>query len=111
MHHIFFYYHGIAITGWKMFGYLGVFIFASRWFLQLYTSKKAGRPVITRWFWLLSLTGSTILLTYFIFGKNDSVGLISNLFPAFIALYNLYLDVRYRKSCSDDNAVTESCNV
>ena len=31
---------------------------------------------------------------YFIFGKNDSVGILSNLFPLFVALYNLYLDFK-----------------
>lgn len=88
---------GIAITGWKIIGYFGVFLFASRWFVQIFTSKKAGRPVITRWFWLLSLAGSILLLSYFAFGKNDSIGILSNAFPAFIAVYNLVLDMRYTK--------------
>ena len=42
----------------------------------------------------MSVTGSILLLAYFIFGKNDSVGILSNLFPALIAFYNLYLDIR-----------------
>jgi lipid-A-disaccharide synthase-like uncharacterized protein len=49
------------------------------------------RPSFPRLFWLMSLSGSCLLLLYFIFGKNDSVGIMSNLFPAGIALYNLYL--------------------
>jgi lipid-A-disaccharide synthase-like uncharacterized protein len=88
---------GITITGWKIVGYLGVLLFASRWFIQLYASKKRGRPVITNWFWIVSLLGSFMLLTYFVFGKNDSVGILSNMFPAFIAVYNLYLDAKYRR--------------
>jgi len=36
------------------------------------------------------------LLCYFIFGKNDSVGILSNLFPFTVALYNLYLHHRIR---------------
>jgi lipid-A-disaccharide synthase-like uncharacterized protein len=35
-------------------------------------------------------------LSYFVFGKNDSVGIISNLFPAFIAGYNLFLDFTHK---------------
>jgi len=66
--------------------------------LDEYASKKAGKPVMTRWFWLLSLAGSVFLLVYFIFGKNDSVGLLSNLFPIVIALYNLILDSKYQKT-------------
>jgi lipid-A-disaccharide synthase-like uncharacterized protein len=32
-----------------------------------------------------------------VFGKNDSVGILSNLFPLFVALYNLYLDIKNRE--------------
>jgi lipid-A-disaccharide synthase-like uncharacterized protein len=98
MNHIFFYVFGLAITGWKIFGYLGVSVFVSRWAVQLYASRKAGRPVMTRWFWLLSLVGSISLLVYFSIGTKDSVGVMCNFFPAFIALYNLFLDIRYQKN-------------
>jgi lipid-A-disaccharide synthase-like uncharacterized protein len=42
----------------------------------------------------MSVTGSLLLLAYFTFGKNDSVGILSNLFPMLIAGYNLYLEIR-----------------
>jgi lipid-A-disaccharide synthase-like uncharacterized protein len=45
----------------------------------------------------MSVSGSVMLLSYFVFGKNDSVGILSNLFPLFVALYNLYLDFRNRE--------------
>lgn len=85
---------GWILTPWKIVGYMGVFLFAGRWFVQLYASAKCGRPTMPRLFWYMSMTGSVLLLTYFTFGKNDSVGILSNLMPAFIASYNLYLDVR-----------------
>jgi|SRR5690606_14932200 len=85
---------GVAITGWKLVGYLGVFLFAGRWFVQVFAAHAHGRPVIPRTFWLMSLSGSALLLAYFIFGRNDSVGVLSNLFPALVALYNLYLDFK-----------------
>jgi lipid-A-disaccharide synthase-like uncharacterized protein len=44
----------------------------------------------------MSLVGSICLLSYFVFGKNDSVGILSNLFPLFVAAYNLVLDRRHR---------------
>jgi len=44
----------------------------------------------------MSLVGNVALLSYFIFGKNDSVGIISNLFPTFTASYNLWLDIKTR---------------
>ena len=34
-----------------------------------------------RIFWIMSVLGSALLLSYFIWGKNDSVGVLSNLFP------------------------------
>ncbi len=52
----------------------------------------------------MSVAGSLLILAYFIFGKNDSVGILSNLFPVFVALYNLYLDVTHkqRKSAAEE---------
>lgn len=85
-----------VITPWKLIGYLGVALFAGRWFVQLYFSRKHRRPVVPRLFWYMSMSGSLLLLSYFIFGKNDSVGILSNLFPAAIAAYNLYLDITHQ---------------
>ncbi len=86
--------HDVVITGWKLTGYLGVLLFGGRWVVQLWASRIARRPTLPRSFWYMSITGSGLLLAYFIFGKNDSVGVLSNLFPAFTAGYNLWLDVR-----------------
>ena len=72
---------GLTITPWKLVGYLGVALFAGRWFVQMYYSRKHRRPVVPTVFWLMSISGSLLLLSYFIFGKNDSVGILSNLFP------------------------------
>jgi lipid-A-disaccharide synthase-like uncharacterized protein len=87
----------LVITGWKLIGYFGTAVFAGRWFVQLHASRKAGKPVMNRFFWLMSLTGSLMLLAYFIFGKNDSVGILSNLFPCFVGSYNLYLDITHER--------------
>jgi len=60
----------------------------------VYASHRKGIPTVPRVFWYMSLTGSLLLLSYFTFGKNDSVGILSNLFPASIAAYNLFLEIR-----------------
>lgn len=93
--------YGVTITPWKLIGYSGVFLFAGRWFVQLAASKASGKPVMPTLFWYMSACGSVLLLAYFVFGKNDSVGILSNLFPLFVALYNLYLDYRSRKRIAD----------
>lgn len=85
---------GVVVTPWKLLGYLGVFLFAGRWFVQLFASRVKGRVVMPRMFWYMSISGSLLLLSYFVFGKNDSVGILSNAFPLFVALYNLYLDFK-----------------
>ena len=89
---------GLTITPWKLIGYLGVALFAGRWFVQMYHSRRHGRPVVPTVFWLMSISGSLLLLSYFLFGKNDSVGILSNLFPAGVAGYNLYLDLSHKRS-------------
>ncbi len=67
---------GVAVTPWKLVGYLGVMLFAGRWFVQLYYSRKHRRPVVPTVFWWMSISGSLLLLSY---------------------LYNLYLDLRNRR--------------
>lgn len=85
---------GLTITPWKLIGYVGVALFAGRWFVQMLASRRRGKPVVPRLFWYMSISGSLLLLAYFIFGKNDSVGILSNLFPFAVALYNLRLDFK-----------------
>jgi lipid-A-disaccharide synthase-like uncharacterized protein len=99
---------GVTITPWKLVGYVGVALFAGRWFVQLYYSRKLRRPVVPTVFWLMSISGSILLLAYFTFGKNDSVGILSNLFPAGVAGYNLYLDLTNKRSRREQDAAMSS---
>jgi lipid-A-disaccharide synthase-like uncharacterized protein len=87
----------ITLTPWKIIGYLGVLMFGGRWIVQLYASTRAKRPTFPRIFWGMSLCGSILTLSYFIFGKNDSVGILGNLFPVGVAAYNLFLDITSQK--------------
>lgn len=88
---------GLVITPWKLIGYTGALMFGARWLVQFIASKRAGKPVIPRVFWYMSVVGSLMTLSYFLFSsKQDSVGVLQNLFPAFTALYSLYLDIRHR---------------
>ena len=87
----------LIITPWKIIGYIGVVLFAGRWFVQMWASRRSRKVVMPRLFWYMSITGSLMLLSYFIFGKNDSVGILSNSFPFLIASYNLYLDITHKR--------------
>jgi lipid-A-disaccharide synthase-like uncharacterized protein len=92
---------GIAITPWKLVGYLGVLLFAGRWVVQLIASRMSGKPTMPTLFWHMSIAGSVLLLGYFIFGKNDSVGVLSNMFPLFVALYNLRLHKAAKRATTE----------
>ncbi|TBR39729.1 MULTISPECIES: lipid-A-disaccharide synthase N-terminal domain-containing protein [Dyella] len=82
------------LTPWKVVGFMGSIMFTSRWFVQMYYTRKLKRVVMPLAFWWLSVIGSALLLAYFIFGKNDSVGILSNFFPAFVSVYNLFVHMR-----------------
>ena len=97
MNEVLFHIHNIGVTPWKLVGYLGVFLFTARWFVQLYATKKLRRVVMPISFWWLSISGSVLLLSYFTFGKNDSVGVMSYLFPVFVSVYNLVVHLRAHK--------------
>jgi lipid-A-disaccharide synthase-like uncharacterized protein len=101
--------HEVVVTGWKVFGVLGALMFTFRWFVQMHASRKAGKPVTPRSFWIISMVGSVILLTYFICSpKQDLVGVLSNLFPTFIAGYNLYLDLTHEKKADAQAAAAKA---
>ena len=89
---------GISLNVGKVIGFTGVFLFTGRWLVQLAASHVSSKPVFPRSFWYMSMAGSLLVLFYFVFGKNDSVGILSNLFPLVVAAYNLFLDFTHRRS-------------
>lgn len=90
---------GLHITTWKLIGYAGALMFAARWLVQVWASRRARRPVIPRLFWYLSIAGSLMTLAYFsLSNKRDSVGVLQNLLPLATAIYSLMLDLRHHHS-------------
>jgi lipid-A-disaccharide synthase-like uncharacterized protein len=87
----------VVVTPWKLVGYLGVLLFAGRWVVQVIATRRRGRPAFPGLFWTMSMAGSALLLAYFIWGKNDSVGVMSNVFPMAVAAYNFAMHRRSRQ--------------
>lgn len=85
---------GVSLTPWKLLGYAGAAMFAGRWIPQMLATRSQGRVVVPQSFWAMSVAGSALLLAYFVFGKNDSVGVLSNLFPMGVAIYNWVTHLR-----------------
>lgn len=88
---------GVHLSPWKLIGLTGALMFGMRWVVQFAASRRAGKPVIPRLFWVMSLLGSVMTLAYFtLSAKQDAVGVLQNLLPAFTASYSLHLDLRHR---------------
>ena len=86
---------GVALTPWKLIGLAGALMFGARWLVQFAASRQAGRAVVPRSFWIISLCGSAMTLSYFLFSeKQDAVGVLQNLLPALTAAYSLWLELR-----------------
>jgi len=97
MHAVWFKIWGITISPWTTIGYVGTLLFTLRWVVQAIASRRAGKPTVPRLFWYMSILGSLLLLFYFIWGKNDGPGIVSNLFPGLLAVYNLFLDITHHR--------------
>ncbi|MHC1481380.1 lipid-A-disaccharide synthase N-terminal domain-containing protein [Frateuria aurantia] len=89
--------HHFQFTMWKVIGFCGALMFTSRWVVQMYYTRRLKRVVMPVAFWWLSVLGSALQLAYFIFGKNDSVGIIANFFPTFVAVYNLMIELKRKR--------------
>ncbi len=88
----------VTVTGWKILGFCGAFCFAGRWLVQWWHRKRTGRSEMPTLFWVISLCGALMVTMYFIFGKNDSVGILTNALPASVALYNLIQDLKQKRN-------------
>ena len=96
----------LILTPWKAIGFVGTIVFFMRWPVQMVASRRAGKPVVPRLFWLMSIVGSFMLLAYFTMGKNDAVGILSNFGPGLVAVYNLYLDVTHKRGLRESAAAS-----
>lgn len=81
-------------TTWKVVGLAGTLLFTARWFVQFYATRKHRKVVVPMMFWYLSVSGSALTLAYFVWGKNDSVGIIQTAFPMLVSIYNVFAHLR-----------------
>ncbi len=77
-------------------GFLGQAVFSGRFFVQWLASERAGRSIVPKGFWHLSIWGSAILLAYAIY-KRDPVFILGQ--SAGFAIYarNLFLIRRHEE--------------
>ena len=72
--------------------------------VQWVASEKRKKSVVPPLFWWMSLAGSLLLLSYFLW-RRDPIGLLGQAFGIFVYLNNLYLI--YGKHHPEQIAVTK----
>lgn len=87
---------------WLVFGLLAQLVFASRFLVQWISSERAGRVVIPRSFWILSLVGSTMTIAYGI--ARAELPVIIGQFAWIIYIRNLILLERERAALRSGHA-------
>jgi lipid-A-disaccharide synthase-like uncharacterized protein len=80
----------VPAEAWLVIGFLGQACFASRFLVQWMASERAGRSVVPRVFWYLSIAGGAIVLCYAIW-RRDPVFIVGQSAGLFVYLRNLVL--------------------
>ncbi len=99
---------GIDWSVWKVVGWLGNFVFFTRFFVQWYATEKKKRVVVPPGFWWLSLAGSLLLLAYSLH-KRDSVFIFAYVFTWIPYIRNLVIHRRHMEAHLDCPGCGKSC--
>jgi len=83
---------GMVVTGWKIIGWTGALCFSLRWGVQVLHRARTQDSGLPRSFWWISIAGAGMALAYFLFGQQDSVGVLQNAMPLALAIWNLSMD-------------------
>ena len=87
-------FHNGAIPRWLLIlGVVGQVVFSLRFLYQLFYSARRGESLLPAGFWLISLTGSLLILTYGIL-RRDPVVILAQSFGLVTYVRNLMLDRR-----------------
>lgn len=82
---------------WLAVGFLGQFLFGSRFLIQWFKSELVGRSVIPITFWYFSVAGGVVLLAYAIY-KMDPVFIMGQGMGLIVYGRNLFLIFRERRT-------------
>jgi lipid-A-disaccharide synthase-like uncharacterized protein len=113
LHQLLFWNHdhflGLQWGWWKVIGWLGNFIFFTRFFVQWYATEKRKQVVVPVAFWWLSLAGSLLLLLYAIFSSHDIVFIFAYAFNWMPYVRNLIIHRRHADAHQTCAACGEVC--
>ncbi|MGD1277534.1 MAG: lipid-A-disaccharide synthase N-terminal domain-containing protein [Tepidisphaeraceae bacterium] len=77
-----------VVAFWLGIGLFGQVLFTGRMVVQWLASERRGKSVVPPLFWWMSLMGSLLLLSYFLW-RRDPIGLLGQAFGSFIYLKNI----------------------
>ena len=82
---------------WVILGMTAQLLFTARFVVQWIASERAGHSVIPVAFWIFSICGGALLLTYALYRK-DAVFIAGQSFSFFVYARNLFFVMRDRKA-------------
>jgi lipid-A-disaccharide synthase-like uncharacterized protein len=97
------YLHNVFVTGlngWVVLGFVAQALFMARFAVQWIASERAGRSVVPLAFWLLSIGGAVLLLTYALYRK-DPVFIAGQSLGIFVYLRNIWFVRRERRGLTE----------
>lgn len=90
-----------------VFGVVGQFAFTLRFIYQWWYSRKAGKSVLPFMFWVISLTGSVMIISYAII-RYDPVLILGQATGFFVYARNIMIGYKSSRKFSDkENTVSE----
>jgi len=81
---------------WLVFGLAAQLLFAARFLVQWISSERAGKSVVPLSFWVLSIGGGLMTLTYGLV-KREPVIIVGQLLATLIYTRNIVLIMRERR--------------
>ena len=82
---------------WVLVGFVAQILFGARFFVQWIASERAGKSTIPVAFWLFSISGGVLLLTYALY-RRDPVFIAGQGFGLLVYFRNLHFVMRDRRS-------------
>ncbi len=82
---------------WVLIGFAAQILFSARFLVQWIASERAGKSVVPLAFWLFSIGGGVLLLTYALY-RRDPVFIAGQGFGLFVYMRNLHFVLREHRA-------------
>ena len=80
-----------------LFGVAGQFVFTLRFVYQWFCSRKAGESLLPRTFWIISITGSAMIIVYAVI-RRDPVLIVGQISGMVVYVRNIMIELESKRS-------------